>query len=109
MPASASGVRSGLFGAPPMRSIGRTTGGRIADIAVAPKNESMWYVASAASGLWKTTNHGVSFTPIFDSYGSFSLGCVVIDPNDSNVIWLGTGENNAQRSVDFGDGVYKSV
>jgi photosystem II stability/assembly factor-like uncharacterized protein len=92
-----------------MRNVGPTTGGRIADIAVDPKNESIWYVASAASGLWKTTNHGVSFTPIFDSYGSFSLGCVVIDPNNSNVIWLGTGENNAQRSVDFGDGVYKST
>src|SRR5207247_2224880 len=89
--------------------VGPTTGGRISDIAVDPKNQSIWYVASSASGLWKTTNHGVTFTPIFENYGSFSLGCVVIDPGNSNVIWLGTGENNAQRSVDFGDGVYKSI
>jgi photosystem II stability/assembly factor-like uncharacterized protein len=109
IPASAPAYGPALFEAMRIRNVGPTTGGRIADIAVDPKNESIWYVASAASGLWKTTSHGVSFTPIFDSYGSFSLGCVVIDPNNSNVIWLGTGENNAQRSVDFGDGVYKST
>ena len=107
--ASAPAYGSQLFEAMRMRNVGPTTGGRISDIAVDPKNESVWYVASASSGLWKTTNHGVSFTPIFENYGSFSLGCVTIDPNNSNVVWLGTGENNAQRSVDFGDGVYKSI
>src|SRR4051812_10817934 len=100
---------SALFEALRVRNVGPTTGGRIADIAVDPKNPSIWYVASAASGLWKTMNHGVSFSPIFENYGSFSLGCVTIDPTNSNVIWLGSGENNAQRSVDFGDGIYKST
>ena len=63
----------------------------------------------ASGGLWKTENRGNTFTPIFDDYGSYSLGAVVVDPKDSNVVWLGTGENNNQRSVGFGDGVYKST
>src|ERR1041385_3488674 len=109
IPASAPAYGSALFEAMRVRNVGPTTGGRISDIAVDPRNSSIWYVAAASSGLWKTTNHGVSFSPIFDNYGSFSLGAVTIDPNNSSVVWLGTGENNAQRSVDFGDGVYKST
>ena len=93
-----------------LRSIGPyLTTGRIADVAIDPKNPSTWYVASAFGGLWKTTNRGMTFTPIFDDGGSFTLCCVVIDPTDSNVIWLGTGENKNQRSAHFGDGVYKST
>ena len=92
------------------RSIGPgLTSGRISDVAVDPKNPSVWYVAASVGGLWKTENRGNTFTPIFDTYGSYSLGAVTVDPKDSNVIWLGTGENNNQRSVSFGDGVYKSI
>jgi photosystem II stability/assembly factor-like uncharacterized protein len=92
------------------RSIGPSlTTGRIADVAVDAKNPSVWYVASASGNLWKTVNRGNTWTPIFDSYGSYSLGVVVVDPRDSNVVWLGTGENKNQRSVGFGDGVYKST
>src|SRR5688500_2097644 len=93
-----------------LRSIGPTlTTGRIADVEIDPKNPSVWYVATAFGGLWKTTNRGITFTPIFDDGGSFTLCCVVIDPKDSNVVWLGTGENKSQRSAHFGDGVYKST
>lgn len=92
-----------------IRSIGPTIQtGRIADIAVDPKNPSVWYIASAFGGLWKTTNRGISFSPIFDNQASFTLCCVVVDPKDSNTVWLGTGENASQRSAHFGDGVYKS-
>jgi hypothetical protein len=84
------------------------TTGRISDIAVDPKNPSVWYVAASAGNLWKTENRGNTWTPIFESYGSYSLGAVVVDPKDTNVVWLGTGENNNQRSVSFGDGIYKS-
>ena len=92
------------------RSIGPgLTSGRISDIAVDPRNPSVWYVAAAVGGLWKTENRGNTFTPVFDTYGSYSLGAVTIDPHDSNIVWLGTGENNNQRSVSFGDGVYKST
>jgi photosystem II stability/assembly factor-like uncharacterized protein len=93
-----------------LRSIGPTiSSGRVVDVAIDAKNPSVWYVASAFGGLWKTVNRGVTFTPIFDEGPSFTLCCVVIDPKDSNVVWLGTGENASQRSAHFGDGVYKST
>src|SRR5687767_4901164 len=92
------------------RSIGPALAtGRIQDIEIDPKNPSVWYVATAFGGLWKTVNRGITFTPIFDDYPSFTLCCVVVDPKDSNVVWLGTGENKSQRSAHFGDGVYKSL
>jgi photosystem II stability/assembly factor-like uncharacterized protein len=94
----------------PLRSIGpHITTGRVSDIEIDPKNPNVWYVASASGGLFKTENRGNTFTPIFDEGGSFSLGAVVVDPKDSNIVWLGTGENNNQRSVAFGDGIYKSL
>ena len=83
--------------------------GRIQDVAIDPKDPSVWYVATAFGGLWKTTNRGTTFAPVFDDGGSFTLCCVVVDPKDSNVVWLGTGENTSQRSAHFGDGIYKSV
>ncbi len=92
------------------RSLGPSlTTGRISDVDIDPKNPNVWYVASASGGLFKTENRGNTFTPIFDGGGSYSLGCVVVDPKNSDVVWLGTGENNNQRSVSFGDGVYKST
>src|SRR5690349_18062817 len=92
------------------RSIGpATTSGRISDVAVHPKEKATWFVAVAAGGLWKTTNAGTTFTPVFDNEASYSIGTVVIDPNNPNVVWVGTGENNAQRAVAYGDGVYKSL
>jgi photosystem II stability/assembly factor-like uncharacterized protein len=92
------------------RSIGPGfTTGRIQDVEIDPKNNNVWYVVSAFGGLWKTENRGISFTPIFDDGGSFTLCCLTIDPKDSNVLWLGTGENTSQRSAHFGDGVYKST
>src|SRR5215467_11805364 len=94
----------------PLRSIGPDiTTGRISDIEIDPKNPNVWYVAAASGGLFKTENRGNTFEPIFDSGGAYSLGAVVVDPKDSNVVWLGTGENNNQRSVGFGDGIYKST
>jgi len=92
------------------RSIGPSlTSGRISDIAVNPNNPFEYYVAASAGGVWKTVNSGITYTPIFDKEGSYSIGCVSIDPNNSNVVWVGTGENNNQRSVNYGDGVYKSL
>lgn len=85
------------------------TSGRISDIAVNPDNFNEYYLTAASGGVWKTTNHGVSYEPIFDAEGSYSVGCVTIDPNQSSTIWVGTGENNNQRSVGYGDGVYKST
>ena len=92
------------------RSIGPAlTSGRVSDIAVNPNNFNEYYVAVASGGVWKTANHGVTYTPIFDAEGSYSIGCITMDPNQSSTIWVGTGENNNQRSVGYGDGVYKST
>ena len=91
------------------RSLGPAiTSGRIADIAVNPKNISEYYVAAASGGVWKTVNRGITFKPVFDDAGSYSIGCIAIDPQNTNVVWVGTGENNNQRSVAYGDGIYKS-
>ncbi len=94
----------------PMRNLGpAVTGGRVSDFAVNPDNFSEYYVATSSGGLWKTTNAGTTWKPIFDNQASYSLGDVTLDPNNSNVVWVGTGENNSQRSVAYGDGIYKSV
>ncbi|MFB0925756.1 MAG: glycosyl hydrolase, partial [Vicingaceae bacterium] len=100
---------SELFSALKFRSVGPAfTSGRVADIAVNPNNTSQYYIAVASGGVWKTNNAGNTYTPIFDGEGSYSIGCITIDPNNENTIWVGTGENNNQRSVAYGDGVYKS-
>src|SRR5689334_25416576 len=106
---SARFTSAGLSGLK-LRSIGPAlTSGRVADIAVHPTDKTIWYVGAAAGGVWKTTNAGISFTPVFDAEGSFSIGAVTIDPRNPNVVWVGTGENNVQRVVAYGDGVYKSI
>ena len=92
-----------------LRSIGPAiTGGRTVDFAVDPRNRAHYYAAVACGNLWETTNGGTTWTPIFDSQGSYSIGCVTLDPQNPNTVWVGTGENNSQRSVGFGDGVYRS-
>jgi len=92
------------------RSIGPAfASGRVSDFAVNPTNHSEYYVGFAAGHIWKTQNNGTTFTPIFDEENVYSIGCLKLDPNNSNVIWAGTGENNHQRSVSYGNGVYKSL
>jgi photosystem II stability/assembly factor-like uncharacterized protein len=93
-----------------LRGIGpAVTSGRIADIAVDPFDRKRWFVAVASGGVWRTENAGTTWTPVFDGEGSYAIGCVAIDPKNPNIVWVGTGENNAQRSVGYGDGVYKSL
>lgn len=92
------------------RSIGPAAySGRISDLAVNPDDFSEYYVGVASGGLWKTTNHGTTFKSIFDKQAVFSIGCLAMDPNNSNVVWVGTGENNTQRNLAYGDGVYKTT
>ncbi len=83
--------------------------GRIADIAIHPRDRSTWYVAVGSGGVWKTTNAGTTWTPIFDGESSYSIGCVAIDPQNPEVVWVGSGENVSGRHVGYGDGVYKSL
>lgn len=85
------------------------TSGRIGDFAVNPNNHAEFYVAVASGHIWKTINKGITFTPVFDNYGAYSIGCLAMDPNNTNVVWAGTGENNHQRALGYGNGVYKTV
>ncbi len=91
------------------RSIGpAVTSGRIVDLAVNPINKSEWYIVAGAGGVFKTKNAGVSFEPIGDDMGAYSIGCVTLDKTNPNIVWVGSGENNNQRAVGYGDGIYKS-
>jgi photosystem II stability/assembly factor-like uncharacterized protein len=106
----APGINSALVSPLSFRGLGPAfMSGRIGDIAVDPVNRSIWYVVASSGGVWKTENAGVTFKPIFDGQGSYSIGCVTICPHDRHTIWIGTGENNSQRSVGYGDGLYKST
>jgi len=105
-----SPFKSGTFSGLKLRGIGPALmSGRIVDIAVDPSHRSTWYIAVACGGVWKTTNAGTTWKPIFDRQSSYSIGCVTVDGRNPNIVWVGSGENNSQRSVGYGDGVYKSV
>lgn len=98
-----------LYSGISFRSIGPAfMSGRIADIAIHPEDDNCWYVAVGSGGVWKTNNAGVTWTPLFDGQSSYSTGCVTIDPNEPQTIWVGTGENVGGRHVGYGDGVYRS-
>jgi photosystem II stability/assembly factor-like uncharacterized protein len=110
VPSGSDRLTADFFKSMELRSLGPSLmTGRVADVQVDPKNQDVYYVVAGAGGLWKSENRGITFTPIFDEGGSFSLACVVIDPKNSNVLWLGTGENSNPRAAMFGDGVYKST
>jgi photosystem II stability/assembly factor-like uncharacterized protein len=103
------GLKASTFSALKWRGIGPAlTSGRIADLAVDPTDTSRWIIAVASGGVWRTENNGTTFTPVFDGQRSYSIGCVTLDPTNPNVVWVGSGENNSQRSVSWGDGVYRS-
>ena len=94
----------------PLRHIGPAiTSGRISDFAFYPGGDNEFLVAVASGNLWKTDNAGITWNAIFENEGSYAIGVVELDPNNTRTIWVGTGENNAQRSVGYGDGVYKSI
>ncbi len=91
------------------RSIGPAfMSGRISDVAIHPKNENTWYVCAGSGGVWKTINSGTTWQPVFDKQAVYSIGCVTIDPNINDRVWVGTGENIGGRHVGFGDGIYRS-
>jgi len=92
------------------REIGPTAqGGRYVDYAVVESNPRVFYAAAATGGLWKTENHGISFTSVFDGQPDFAIGAVALAQSRPEVIYLGTGEANNSRSTYDGNGVYKSV
>ncbi|MCF8234933.1 MAG: hypothetical protein K9G67_07895 [Bacteroidales bacterium] len=103
-------IKSSIVSGLKFRSIGPAfASGRMSDFAVNPCNHSEYYVAVSSGHVWKTDNNGNTFSPVFDNEGSYSIGCLTMDPKNHHVIWVGTGENNHQRALGYGDGVYKSV
>lgn len=102
-------LSSGTFNGLRFRSIGpAVTSGRVNMFAVDPNDRAKYYVAVASGGVWKTVNAGTTWTPVFDNEGSYSIGAIALDPKNPSVVWVGTGEYNSQRSVGYGDGVYRS-
>ncbi len=102
-------ITSKTFSGLEFRNLGSAlTSGRIADIAIHPDNENIWYVAVGSGGVWKTVNSGTTWKPIFDKQTSYSIGCITLDPSNSHTVWVGTGENVGGRHTGFGDGIYKS-
>src|SRR5216683_5269527 len=92
------------------REIGPATmGGRIDDLAVVESNPSIVYVGTASGGLWKTTNSGTTWQPLFDNEGVSTIGDVTVAPSDPSIVWVGTGEPNNRQSSSWGNGVYKST
>ena len=100
---------SSALGGFKFRSIGPAfMSGRIADIAIDPKNENTWYVAVGSGGVWKTNNAGTTWSALTENMPFYSTGCITIDPNNNASIWLGTGENVGGRHVGIGHGIYHS-
>ena len=92
------------------RAIGPANmGGRVTDIDGVPGDPSTFYVSGADGGIFKTTNGGVSFNPIFENQRAYSIGALTIAPSDKNILWVGTGEGDPRNSVGYGWGVYKSI
>ena len=103
------GFNEATFKGLEMRSIGPAfMSGRIADIVIDPTDPSTWYVGVGSGGVWKTDNAGTTWTPVFDNEGSYSIGCLALDPSNTNTVWVGTGENVSGRHVGYGDGIYRS-
>jgi photosystem II stability/assembly factor-like uncharacterized protein len=102
-------MSTGTFAGMRFRSIGpAVTSGRVNMFAVDPNDRAKYYIAVASGGVWKTVNAGTTWTPVFDGEGSYSIGAIALDPKNTATVWVGTGEYNSQRSVGYGDGVYRS-
>ncbi|MDH3424424.1 MAG: hypothetical protein OEN00_15630, partial [Gemmatimonadota bacterium] len=92
------------------RSIGPANmSGRVTDVEGVPSPSKTFYVAAAAGGIWKTTNNGTTFRPVFQDERVVSMGDIAIAPSDPDQIWAGTGEEDSRNSISPGGGVYKSV
>src|SRR5258705_12561655 len=102
-------MSSPTFNGLKLRAIGPAfTSGRVIGFAVDPNNAAHYFVAAASGGVLNTMNNGATWTPVFDKEGSYSIGAIVLDPKNPLTVWVGTGENNSQRSVSYGNGVYRS-
>src|SRR2546430_10703056 len=93
------------------RNIGSAAmSGRVAAIAAVKEDGRLTvYIGAASGGVWKSSNGGTTFKPVFDKESAQSIGAVAIDPQASKTIWAGTGESWTRNSVSIGNGIYKSM
>jgi photosystem II stability/assembly factor-like uncharacterized protein len=99
-----------VYGRLKWREVGpAVAGGRVAAVAGTASNPFLYYVGAAGGGVWKTTDGGASWNPVFDKQDTLAIGAVAIDPTNENVVWVGTGEANPRNDVTYGDGLYKST
>jgi photosystem II stability/assembly factor-like uncharacterized protein len=102
--------RDALLSSFRLRSIGPASmGGRVDDVEVAPSDHRVIYVGFATGGVFKSTNAGTTFAPVFETYGSASIGDIAIHPTNPDIIYVGTGEPNNRQTSSYGDGVYKTT
>jgi hypothetical protein len=92
------------------RAIGPASmGGRIDDIAVSETDPNIIYIGYATGGVFKSENNGTTFVPVFETYGTASIGDIAIHPTNPSVVYVGTGEVNNRQTTSFGDGIYKTT
>ena len=91
------------------RNIGPAQGGRVSRVAGVAGNPSIYYAAIASGGVWKSTDGGISFKPVFDDQPISSIGSIAVAPSDPNVVYVGSGEANIRGNVAAGNGIYKSI
>lgn len=109
LPQEKESLSAATFSGLKLRSIGPALmSGRISDVAIDPVQPNTWYATAGSGNVWKTTNAGTTWVPIFENYSAYSIGCVSIDPSNRHTVWVGTGENVGGRHVGYGDGVYRS-
>lgn len=103
-------LSSADLGALTFRNIGPASmSGRITDLAVVERDPTIIYAASATGGLWKTSDAGITWAPVFDKATTHSIGAVAVAQARPSEVWIGTGEATNRQSSSWGDGVYKSV
>ena len=105
-----AGAQDALFKDFEWRNIGPANmAGRVTDIEAVDDDFATVYVGAASGGVFKSTNAGVTWTPVFDAYGSGNIGDIAIFQPNPNIVWVGTGESCVRNSVGWGDGIYKST
>ena len=83
--------------------------GRITAIDVVVNNPDVWYIGAASGGVWKTTNSGANWTPVFDEQPTLNIGAIAIQQSNPSVVWVGTGEGNPRNSLNIGEGIYRTL
>ncbi|MEP6603104.1 MAG: glycosyl hydrolase [Spartobacteria bacterium] len=108
-PASSAAMDEKLFKGMQWRQVGPFRGGRALAIEGVPGEPNTWYFGAVAGGVWKTTDGGANWSPIFDKESISSIGAMAVAPSDHNVIYVGTGECAPRGNITYGNGIYKSV